>query len=327
MTTWFALCSLLLVAVLNSCALTLLRRHGWWSIWRREVQMFVLASPLIGLVLSLNGRIRCTGAVCVSGGAPWIVRLGYDLPVLMAILGLGALGLGMFRLLLLTTVVTRRELPAGTELQAVADRLAASLGVKPPRVLLCLADRPLAFTVGLRRPTIVLSSWMVERLDTRELDAVLAHELGHVARHDVLVIWLATILRDAFFYLPTSWQAYRQLQYEKEVVCDDLAIAATRRPLGLASALAKVWQQALQGAPCFTPAQFLAAAGEVLEGRITRLLEMPRSVAADLPSGTRRPLSTSTASVLVSLLLGGAVVALLLILMGCGVMGHTFMRA
>ena len=52
-------------------------------------------------------------------------------------------------------------------------------------------------------------------------------------------MWLATVLRDAFFYLPTSWAAYRQLSHEKELICDDLAIGSTHRPLALASALAR----------------------------------------------------------------------------------------
>ena len=57
-----------------------------------------------------------------------------------------------------------------------------------------------------------------------------------------LVIWFATVLRDAFFYLPTSRVAYHQLQHEKELACDDLAVGVTHWPLALASALAKAWQ-------------------------------------------------------------------------------------
>ncbi|GHO95812.1 hypothetical protein KSF_058600 [Reticulibacter mediterranei] len=53
------------------------------------------------------------------------------------------------------------------------------------------------------------------------------HELEHVARRDYLIMFLATVLRDAFFYMPTSWIAYRQLQREKELVCDDLTVGVT----------------------------------------------------------------------------------------------------
>jgi beta-lactamase regulating signal transducer with metallopeptidase domain len=205
---------------------------------------------------------------------------------------------------------------ASPELQALADRLASQLGAGRARLRLCVYDRPLALTCGVLRPTLLLSTWMVERLDQRELEAVLAHELAHAARHDYLVVWLATVLRDAFCYLPTSWAAYRQVQDEKEPVCDDLAIAATRRPLALASALAKVWQQAVVGST-FQPAQALVGPSDRIEGRIERLL-----------AGSERPASRRYsrlcalgigASALAGLLMVEAVnAAVMLVPMGCG---------
>jgi Zn-dependent protease with chaperone function len=113
---------------------------------------------------------------------------------------------------------------------------------------------------------------MTKNLDHREIESVLAHELGHMARHDYLMTLLATMLRDAFFYLPTSWAAYRELQADKELACDDLAVSVTQRPLALASALAKVWQQSFAGSPLGV-AQPLAEAGMWIEQRIERLVE------------------------------------------------------
>ena len=88
---------------------------------------------------------------------------------------------------------------------------------------------------------MLLSTWMVDHLDQQELEAVLMHELVHVRRRDYLLNWVALLLRDAFFYLPTSRIAYRQLHYEKELASDDLVAQSTKRPLALASALTKVW--------------------------------------------------------------------------------------
>ncbi len=76
---------------------------------------------------------------------------------------------------------------------------------------------------------------------------------------------------DAFFYLPTAHIAYRQLQGEKELACDDLAVGVTKRPLALASALAKVWNYAL-GGPVPEAAQPFAEAGRDIEDRIARLM-------------------------------------------------------
>jgi hypothetical protein len=128
--------------------------------------------------------------------------------------------------------------------------------------------------------------------------------------------WLATMLRDAFFYLPTSRAAYRQLQQEKELACDDLAVGATHRPLALASALAKVWQHAVEG-PRFGSAQSLTGVGESINGRIERLLATPKPTASRV--GSYAAVFRIRIPALVGLLILEAVnVTLILALMGCG---------
>ena len=309
------LASVLLVVLAGSLALGALRRLGGWP-GRRELQFLVLAAPVVSLGLGIGGLHHFAGQTCFLGAPPWDYALGVALPLGMGLVALGGLGLGVVRLALIDRVVAGGSRPAGPELRALADRLAERLGARRPRVLLRAYDRPLALTCGLWRPTVLLSTWMVERLDRQELEAVLAHELGHVARRDYPVVWLATVLRDAFCYLPTSRAAYRQLQHEKELACDDLAIAATNRPLALASALAKVWQPAL-GAPTFETAQPLVKVGEAIEGRIERLLAAPG------------PTASQSRSRLIALGVGGSALAGLLVLeaanvavmltpMGCG---------
>ena len=87
------------------------------------------------------------------------------------------------------------------------------------------------------------------------------------------------MLRDAFFYFPTSRAAFRQLRHDNELASDDLAVAATRRLLSLASALAKVWQQTLGpaeplagGAPALVGTTTGAGGVGVIEQRIERLM-------------------------------------------------------
>jgi beta-lactamase regulating signal transducer with metallopeptidase domain len=118
---------------------------------------------------------------------------------------------------------------------------------------------------------------MVEHLDSQELEAWLMHELAHVRRHHYLLNWVALILRDAFFYLPTSRIAYRQFHYEKELVCDELVVQATRRPLALASALTKVWLYLVDNPPS-TLVQTLLGRGESISDRVDRLLGMRRPI-------------------------------------------------
>ena len=318
MHTLLGFSSLLLATLGSYLALGLLRRRGCWS-ERRGVQFFALMLPLVSLGLGIGALHHFTGRACLSRAPSWDALLGIALPLGMALATLGALGLGGVRLALMAHVVARSGVPAGPELQALADELAERLGAARTRVLLHAYDRPLALTCGLLRPTVLLSTWMLEHLDRRELEAVLAHEIEHVARRDYLVIWLATMLRDAFFYLPTSWTAYRQLQQEKELACDELAVGATRRPLALASALGKVWQHAVEG-PRFAylaSAQSLTGVGQSINSRIERLLAAPRPLAGTAP-GRAGMVSASIAALVGLLALEAANVAVMLALMGCG---------
>jgi beta-lactamase regulating signal transducer with metallopeptidase domain len=85
----------------------------------------------------------------------------------------------------------------------------------------------------------------------------------------------ATILRDAFFYIPMSRIAYRQLQREKELVCDEQVVHVTKRPVALASPLSKLWLHAAEHSwfAQLSVKQSLVEADSPLNHRIERLLE------------------------------------------------------
>jgi len=309
--TLLILSSLLLVTLGSYLTLALLHHLSDWS-QRRKAQGVVLAAPLVSLAISI-------GDLCLHAIAPWDSLLSVALPLTIGLIALGALGLGIVRLSLLAQVMARYEGRADAALQARVDDLAKRLCCTPPCALLCRCDRPLAVTYGLRRPVVLLSTWMTEHLDERELEAVLAHELEHVARHDYFMLWVATILRDAFFYVPTTWTAYRQLQQEKELACDDGVVGVTHRPLALASALTKVWLHAMNAPVCgqFSAAQPLVGAEKTIDHRIKRLLTPPEPPAqAHL---ARASIFRISIAALVTFLLPGLVnVTLMFLLMGCG---------
>lgn len=315
MHTLLALSSLLLVLFASALALAFLRRVGHWT-QRRNLQVLILVVPVVSLTLGLGGLHHFAGRACFLTAPAWDYALGVASPLLMGLIALLGLGLGVVRLVLLAWVMRRREIPAGPRMETLAADLAERLGASRPRVRLCAYDRPLALTYGLWQPTVLLSAWMLRQLDAGELEAVLAHELGHVARRDYLLVWLATVLRDAFCYLPTSWAAYRQLQQDNEQACDELAVGVTQKPLALASALTKVWQHALDG-PMRGPAQALSGAGDTLEWRITRLLNAPTS-AAPPPRARLLALSIGAAGLIGLIALQAVNVAVMLAPMGCG---------
>jgi len=90
-------------------------------------------------------------------------------------------------------LVTAEQAP---ELHGVIDRLCALADMKKPRVALANVDVPNAFATGRSPNNAVLcaTTGLIRRLDESELEAVLAHELSHVAHRDVAVMTIASFL-------------------------------------------------------------------------------------------------------------------------------------
>jgi heat shock protein HtpX len=90
-------------------------------------------------------------------------------------------------------IVTPEQAP---QLHGVIDRLCALADMKKPRVAIADTDVPNAFATG-RSPNsavVCATSGLMRRLDESELEAVLAHELSHVAHRDVAVMTIASFL-------------------------------------------------------------------------------------------------------------------------------------
>lgn len=82
------------------------------------------------------------------------------------------------------------------ELHGIVDRLCALADMPKPRVAIADHHIPNAFATG-RNPThavVCVTTGLMRRLDEPEVEAVLAHELSHVAHRDVAVMTLASFL-------------------------------------------------------------------------------------------------------------------------------------
>jgi heat shock protein HtpX len=90
--------------------------------------------------------------------------------------------------------VDRAEEPV---LQSSIDRLALLADIAPPSVALSPLRSANSFAVGLRRQkhTVVVTRTLCRELTRTELEAVLAHEISHLANRDALVLTAASIYR------------------------------------------------------------------------------------------------------------------------------------
>jgi heat shock protein HtpX len=80
------------------------------------------------------------------------------------------------------------------ELHAMVERLCAMADLRKPRVAIVDSPVPNAFATGRnqKHAVVAVTRGLLERLDEKEIEGVLAHELTHIANRDVLVMTVAS---------------------------------------------------------------------------------------------------------------------------------------
>jgi len=148
----------------------------------------------------------------------------------------------------------------------VARRMALT---RPVRVLMSsLPDGP--SVLGSLRPVILLPPAAVTGPTPEQLEAVIAHELAHVTRHDYVVNVFQSLVEAVLFFHPITWWISKQIRIERELCCDDLAVESCGDVLGHAQALVKLAKIQLA-----VPQLAMASTGGSLLHRIQRLLGFP----------------------------------------------------
>ena len=147
------------------------------------------------------------------------------------------------------------------------ERLKERLGVHRAVALLESARVEVPMVVGWLRPAILVPFAALAGLSAPELEAILAHELAHIRRHDYLINLIQCVVEVLVFYHPATWWISRVIRRERESCCDDLAVASCRDRVVYARALA-----AMEGlrVPGFSPSP--AANGGILLARVRRIL-------------------------------------------------------
>ncbi|MGB7921648.1 MAG: penicillin-binding transpeptidase domain-containing protein, partial [Pyrinomonadaceae bacterium] len=155
--------------------------------------------------------------------------------------------------------------------QASLTGLARRVGVARQVALYESALVEVPTVIGWLRPVILVPASALIGLSPWHLEALLAHELAHVRRHDYLINLAQTAAEILLFYHPAVWWVSGRMRVEREHDCDDLAVAATGDALVYARALAEI--ECLRSSPSGAAQLALAANGGSLLTRIRRLVE------------------------------------------------------
>jgi beta-lactamase regulating signal transducer with metallopeptidase domain len=158
--------------------------------------------------------------------------------------------------------------PVAPEVQSLATRVAGRLALdRVVRVVESSAVTVPAM-IGWMKPVVLLPAAALAGLSPAQLEALIAHELAHVRRHDYLVNLLQTIVETLLFYHPAVWWVSRQVRRDREHCCDDLAVGVCDR-LTYVTALANL------AAMSTRPRLALAATDGSLIDRVRRILGQP----------------------------------------------------
>ena len=188
---------------------------------RQEASAFDASTP--ALPASSSEPIESAG-----GASPlrlsmsfWVIALwGTGVVVLLAPVVVGWVGV--------RRLASRSRPLNDPAVAALVSRLARRVGLRRAPRLLAGPHRTMPMTWGIVRPAIVVppeaSSWSAARFE-----AVLLHELAHVARRDCLTQLLAGVARAIHWFNPLVWVAARRLRVERELACDDVALRSGAR--------------------------------------------------------------------------------------------------
>jgi heat shock protein HtpX len=242
--------------------------------------LLVAAMYLAALVLAL------ATLVAVLADREWGALLGWF--VLAAGLALAAVmhWLHGDDLVLRTARARQVERDQEPGLHRLVERVSAAADQPPPRLALIRSWAPNALAAGMTpaRATIAVTTELLRRLDEPELEAVVAHELAHVANRDGIVMtivsgpamlgsamWSSDDGRGKIAYLLLYWPVHIvglllmwTISRHREYVADREAAAITGAPEQLMSALQKIAGREPRGdlrggaavsALCIVPAQ------------------------------------------------------------------------
>ncbi len=164
----------------------------------------------------------------------------------------------------------RRRMAVDAWIIAAAGRISARLGISKPVRIFASASATVPTVIGAWRPLILLPASVIAGLPQEQLEAVIAHELAHVARHDFVVNLAQCVVEVLLFFHPAVWWLSRQIREEREMCCDAIAAELCGDRLLYSRALLALEEQR---APIGLA---LAASGGDLRLRIERLMGIER---------------------------------------------------
>ena len=130
--------------------------------------------------------------------------------------------------------------PEQARWEATLSALALRFGVARPVRLRIIDTLASPITAGWWRPVVLVPASLVSGMPPHLLEALLAHEMAHIQRHDFIVNLLQNAIEALLFYHPAVWWISNRIRVERELIADHIAARQLGEPRRLALALSEL---------------------------------------------------------------------------------------
>lgn len=262
--------------------------------WRRASEWPVLAvnvaaqpaGPLEGSAMAVTplptipSAFLGLGTALQTAAEPWLPSL-----VVIWSLGVAFMAVRLIGSCYAVGRLRRRCLPIDSAWTSRVRFIASQLGIARVIAVVRSSHVEVPTVIGWLRPTLLLPIAAVSGLTAEQVDAILAHELAHIRRHDYVINLVQHVAEALLFYHPAVWWLSNRIRMERELCCDDVAAALCGDRAGYADALASL-EERRSAADGLAVA---ATSGGSLIVRVRRLIEPPaqdrRGVGSSLAVG------------------------------------------
>ncbi len=152
-----------------------------------------LSTLFFTILLSLTGNFT---------GSSGFLTLG----ILVAVMNIGQWLISPY---LIGAIYRAREVASNEQpkLHQIVDDLSKKSGIKQPKLMLAQIPIPNAFAYGspLAGTRIAVTSGLLDKLNTDEVEAVIGHELGHLKHRDVQVMMFVSLLPAMLYFIGYSF--------------------------------------------------------------------------------------------------------------------------
>ncbi len=157
------------------------------------------------------------------------------------------LGISLFsihylrRILFIHRIVAKSHPVSDDNIINVMRYCCKKLGVSRSLIVMSSNEFNAPFTIGTFKPKIFLPKSLTNTSGSKTIEAVIAHEVGHIKRFDDFQIKLSNFVQIIYFFHPLVWLAASQLKNARERICDQLILNENIiAPRQYATALLKV---------------------------------------------------------------------------------------